>query len=77
MEYLTIKFYGCSKLKVPLIFADACFYSPAMVPRTIVVGNVEADDTINKYSNYGECVDIFAPGASIRSASSTSNTLEA
>ncbi|GMH33288.1 hypothetical protein BSKO_01122 [Bryopsis sp. KO-2023] len=53
---------------------DACYYSPAMVSSAIVVGNVDSSDVINKYSNYGSCVDLFAPGTSIRSASATSDT---
>jgi len=54
--------------------ADACRYSPAFVPSAITVGATDASDARAGYSNYGICLDIFAPGSSIRSASATSDT---
>lgn len=54
--------------------ADACNYSPARVPAAITVGATSANDTRATYSNYGSCVDIFAPGDSITSAWDTSST---
>ena len=54
--------------------ADACNYSPASEPSAITVGAIASDDSRASYSNYGTCVDIFAPGTSITSAWSTSNT---
>lgn len=59
--------------------ADACNYSPASEPSAITVGATTNTDLRASYSNYGTCVDIFAPGSSITSAwytgSSASNTI--
>lgn len=48
--------------------ANACNYSPASEPTAITVGATTSSDTRASYSNYGSCVDIFAPGSSITSA---------
>lgn len=53
---------------------DACNYSPARVPSAITVGATDNTDTRAYYSNYGSCLDIFAPGSSITSAWYTSTT---
>jgi subtilisin family serine protease len=47
---------------------DACRYSPARAPSAITVGATTSSDTRASYSNYGKCLDIFAPGSSITSA---------
>ncbi|XP_072041188.1 aqualysin-1-like [Amphiura filiformis] len=47
---------------------DACLKSPARAPHAITVGASESDDTRAYFSNYGGCVDIFAPGRYIKSA---------
>jgi len=47
---------------------DACRFSPAYVSRVMTVGSTEADDDMSSFSNYGPCVDIFAPGTSITAA---------
>jgi subtilisin family serine protease len=54
--------------------ANACNYSPARVASAITVGATTSTDARASYSNYGSCLDIFAPGSSIKSAWSTSNT---
>jgi aqualysin 1 len=54
--------------------ANACNYSPARVPAAITVGATTNTDARASYSNYGACLDIFAPGSSITSAWYTSNT---
>jgi subtilisin family serine protease len=54
--------------------ANACNYSPARVGNAITVGATTSSDTRASYSNYGSCLDIFAPGSSITSAWYTSNT---
>ena len=56
------------------IAANACNYSPARVPEAITVGATTSTDAKASYSNYGTCVDIFAPGSSITSAWYTSPT---
>jgi PKD repeat protein len=53
---------------------DACKYSPARAPDAYTVGATSSNDAKTSWSNYGNCVDIFAPGASITSAWHTSNT---
>lgn len=53
---------------------DACTRSPAYVPRAITVGATTVDDLRASFSNYGTCVDIFAPGKNIKSAAHNSNS---
>lgn len=47
---------------------NACEQSPASSNRAITVGGTGNDDEPGFYSNYGTCVDIFAPGSDIESA---------
>lgn len=47
---------------------DACYHGPADVPAAIVVAASDAYDRRASFSNYGSCVDIFAPGVDILSA---------
>jgi subtilisin family serine protease len=54
--------------------ANACNYSPASTPSAITVGATTSTDARASYSNYGSCVDIFAPGSSITSAWYTSTS---
>ena len=54
--------------------ANACNYSPARVAAANTVGSTTSTDARSSFSNYGTCLDIFAPGSSITSAWSTSNT---
>ena len=53
---------------------DACGYSPARVPEAITIGATTQTDAKTSWSNYGACVDFFAPGYQITSAGITSNT---
>jgi PKD repeat protein len=53
---------------------DACTVSPARVPNAMTIGATTNTDAKTSWSNYGNCVDFFAPGASITSAWYTSNT---
>merc|ERR1719161_871490 len=48
---------------------DACTKSPAFVPNAITVGATDSNDRRASFSNYGSCVDLFAPGKHIVSAS--------
>ncbi|MDO8365139.1 MAG: S8 family serine peptidase [Actinomycetota bacterium] len=50
---------------------DACFYSPASAAAAITVGSIDSDDNISGFSNFGSCVDLFAPGGAITSTSFT------
>jgi len=51
---------------------NACNYSPAREPSAITVGATASDDVRAFFSNFGSCVDIFAPGLNIISAWNTS-----
>ncbi|WP_440682643.1 S8 family peptidase [Cysteiniphilum halobium] len=53
---------------------DACAYSPARSDVAITVGATNQWDNRASFSNYGQCVDIFAPGVDIRSDSNTDNS---
>jgi len=44
---------------------SACFYSPANEVTAITVAATDMTDAQASYSNYGECVDIYAPGTGI------------
>lgn len=54
--------------------ANACDCSPARAPSAITVGATDQSDTKPSWSNWGDCLDIFAPGTSILSASYESDT---
>ena len=54
--------------------ANACQSSPAGEPLAITVGSTTSADARSSFSNYGSCVDVFAPGSSITSAWYTSTT---
>jgi subtilisin family serine protease len=47
---------------------DACAKSPARTEGTITVGATTSADSRSSFSNYGACVNIFAPGSGITSA---------
>ena len=53
---------------------NACQFSPARVAAAITVGATTSTDARASYSNYGSCLDLFAPGSSITSAWNTSNS---
>ncbi|XP_029419328.1 proprotein convertase subtilisin/kexin type 9 isoform X2 [Nannospalax galili] len=57
---------------------DACLYSPASAPEVITVGAINAQDqplTLGTLgTNFGRCVDLFAPGKDIIGASSDCST---
>lgn len=48
--------------------ADANNYSPSRVRKAITVAATDINDTRASFSNFGNAVDIFAPGVSITSA---------
>ncbi|XP_022096706.1 uncharacterized protein LOC110982534 [Acanthaster planci] len=53
---------------------DACNASPASLDEAITVAASDSDDVRAYFSNYGSCVDLFAPGVDVVSASYSSNT---
>ena len=46
---------------------NACYSSPAREPQAITVAASTSTDTRASFSNFGSCVDVFAPGQSILS----------
>ncbi|MFF0060932.1 S8 family peptidase [Streptomyces sp. NPDC005279] len=54
--------------------ANACNYSPARVPEAITVGATDNTDRRASFSNYGTCLDLFAPGVNITSSWKDSDT---
>jgi subtilisin family serine protease len=56
---------------------DACGVSPARVSRAITVGATDSSDARPWWSNYGSCLDLFAPGSGITSAGHGSDTATA
>ncbi|MBQ1158199.1 S8 family peptidase [Streptomyces sp. A73] len=46
---------------------NACNTSPARVPAAITLGSTDRGDGRSYFSNYGRCLDLFAPGGSITS----------
>lgn len=53
---------------------DACSVSPARAPDAITTGSTTISDNRSAFSNFGTCLDLFAPGSLITAAWSTSNT---
>jgi subtilisin family serine protease len=47
---------------------DACYYSPARAPAALTVGATNQYDQQSYFSNWGSCVDLYAPGEGINSA---------
>jgi subtilisin family serine protease len=47
--------------------ADACNYSPSSASGTLTVAASDSSDTRASWSNYGACVDVYAPGVNITS----------
>ncbi|HEX7242441.1 MAG TPA: S8 family peptidase [Longimicrobiaceae bacterium] len=56
---------------------NACYYSPARAPAALTVGATNRYDQQASFSNYGSCVDLYAPGEGITSTwlSSGTNTI--
>jgi subtilisin family serine protease len=53
---------------------NACQESPADDATAITVGASDSNDRRASFSDYGRCIDMFAPGVGITSAWNTSNT---
>ena len=47
---------------------DACYITPASARDAITVGATDINDAMASFSDYGTCVEIFAPGVNIYSA---------
>ena len=57
--------------------ANACNSSPARAANAITVGSTTTTDARSSFSNFGTCLDLFAPGSGILSAYVTSDTATA
>jgi subtilisin family serine protease len=53
---------------------NGCTKSPARVSEAITVGATDSADARASFSNYGTCLDLFAPGVNITSTYNTSDT---
>jgi subtilisin family serine protease len=53
------------------IAQNACNYSPARVAAAMTISATDSTDRKASWANYGDCVDWFAPGVSIKSAGYT------
>lgn len=53
---------------------DACTQSPARLVAALTVGATGSNDARASYSNFGACLDIFAPGSGILSTYNGSDT---
>jgi subtilisin family serine protease len=47
---------------------DSCLQTPAFAPNIITVGASDREDKAAHFSDYGKCVDIYAPGVDVLSA---------
>jgi aqualysin 1 len=56
---------------------NACNVSPARVPNAMTVGATTITDARSSFSNFGTCLDLFAPGTNITSLWRTSDTATA
>jgi subtilisin family serine protease len=53
---------------------SACGSSPGRTAEAITVGSTASGDGRSSFSNYGSCLDVFAPGSDITSAWSSSDS---
>jgi aqualysin 1 len=47
--------------------SDACGFSPGHLPEVLTVGAIGKTDSRDEATNYGPCIDVFAPGQRIES----------
>lgn len=53
---------------------DACTSSPARAPAALTVAATSSSDSRPTWSNYGSCLDLFAPGVAVTSLGTGSST---
>ena len=53
---------------------DACNHSPASTPNALTIGATTSNDAKASFSNFGSCLDLFAPGVNITSTVDTCDT---
>lgn len=54
--------------------SDACTGSPNKVPAALTIASTTSSDARSSFSNFGSCIDMFAPGSSITSTWSNGGT---
>ena len=54
--------------------ANACNSSPSRVPDAVTVGATNVEDGTPRFTNWGECIDIFAPGVDVLSTTPDQDT---
>lgn len=54
--------------------SNACTGSPNRVPAALTIASSTSSDARSSFSNYGSCIDLFAPGSSITSTWSNGGT---
>lgn len=57
--------------------ASACRHTPGRISAALTIGATDRYDARASYSNYGSCIDLFAPGSSIVSAGYTGDQASA
>jgi hypothetical protein len=53
---------------------DACQYAPSSISNALIVGNTNREDRREYTSNFGACLDLWAPGTSVRAAEHTGDS---
>jgi subtilisin family serine protease len=56
--------------------ANACDVSPARAGQVVAVGAIDPQDRQTDFSNFGECLWMYAPGAAVRSAALGGGSVE-
>jgi serine protease len=54
--------------------SNACSGSPNRVPAALTIAASTSNDSRSSFSNYGSCIDLFAPGSNIKSTWSNGST---
>lgn len=71
--------YGLQRARVPVVVPagnngqNACGFYPASTGAFLSVGSVGPDDSRSRFSNFGNCTKIYAPGDSVTSSWHTSD----
>ncbi|RWS21364.1 alkaline serine exoprotease A precursor-like protein [Leptotrombidium deliense] len=52
-------------------YTDACEISPASAQQALTIGATDQNDKLASFSNYGNCVKLFAPGVQCNYASAS------
>ena len=55
-------------------FQDSCRYTPGGMAEVLTAGGTDRDDRMYQRSNYGACVDVFAPAVDIPAADMACDT---